>query len=334
MHNEESAQPPSVSTSTASPEPFTLVTSDGFPIKGVCWRHSATDFPTRPVVIINPATSVLCRYYFRFAGFLFRHGFDVIAYDYRGIGGSRPARLRGFDASWVDWGYLDFDAVVRYAERSFPGQPINVVAHSAGGFVLGFAKSNYLIRRIFTVGAQYAYWRDYSAHSRLRMFVKWHIAMPLLTTVFGYCPAKRLGWMEDTPKGVVREWANSRPRFEDSWRRRSAPRYRDKQALVQQFTAVTAPILAVGITDDEFGTVPAIERLLAYFDQSPRIHLRISPQSIQEPQIGHFGFFNSRFEHKLWPVVLEWLTAGRIPAGFSRIQTLFAPKPVLAASPS
>jgi pimeloyl-ACP methyl ester carboxylesterase len=50
-----------------------------------------------PVVISNPANAVRCRYYFRLAAFLCQRGFDVIAYDYRGIGGSRPepARLRG-----------------------------------------------------------------------------------------------------------------------------------------------------------------------------------------------------------------------------------------------
>ena len=31
---------------------------------------------------------------------------------------------------------------------------------------------------------------------------------------------------------------------------------------------------------------------------------------------GHFGFFKSRFEQKLWQVPLEWLKSGRIPAGF------------------
>ena len=47
-----------------------------------------------------------------------------------------------------------------------------------------------------------------------------------------------------------------------------------------------------------------------------RTHLRISPHSIFEPEIGHFGFFKSRFEQKLWQVPLEWLKSGRIPAGF------------------
>ena len=298
-----------------TPEPFTLQAADGCKLKGFFWRRSEDRRDSRPVVIINPATSVRCRYYSRFAVFLFEHGFDVIAYDYRGIGESRPSTLRGFDACWIDWGRLDFDAVLRRAERSFSGQPIHVVAHSVGGFLLGLAPSNHLIRRVFTMGAQYAYWPDYTAGTKLRMVAKWHVAMPLITALFGYFPGKRLGWMEDTPKGVVRDWAFSRQRFEDTWRGRSSARYPEKHALVQQFAAVTAPTLAVSVTDDEFGTVPAVERLLAYFSHSPRTHLRISPQSIAEPAIGHFGFFNSRFEQKLWRLPLEWLKSGWVPAG-------------------
>jgi predicted alpha/beta hydrolase len=166
----------------------------------------------------------------------------------------------------------------------------------------------------------------------LRLIAKWHMVMPLATMVFGYFPAKKLGWMEDTPEGVAREWAGSRARFQHSWRAADGKRYSDKQGLVQQFSSVKAPILAVGVTDDEYGTVPAVERLLAYFDQSPRIHLRIAPESIQEPAIGHFGFFNSRFEHKLWPLPLRWLHSGRISEGVPGVQTHFPPKPGLIVS--
>ena len=305
----------SLTAPTATPESFALETADGYTLKGFRWRQVGSSSATRPVVIINPATSVCCRYYFRFAVFLFKHGFDVIAYDYRGIGESRPAALRGFDACWLDWGCLDFEAVLRHAEQSFSGQPINVVAHSVGGFVLGLAQSNHLIHRVFTMGAQYAYWRDYAVGARLRMVAKWHLAMPLITLLFGYFPGKKLGWLEDTPKGVVRDWACGRECFEDTWRGRSTARYPDQHALVQQFAAVTAPTLAVSVTDDQFGTVPAVERLLAYFSHSPRTHIRISPQSIFEPAIGHFGFFNSRFEQKLWQIPLQWLKSGRLPAG-------------------
>ena len=249
------------------------------------------------MVVINAANSVRCRYYFRFAGFLFHHGFDALVYDYRGIGESRPERLRGFRAGWFEWGGLDFDAVLRYAAREFPGQPIQVVAHSVGGYLIGLAESSRLIERIFTMGAQYAYWPDYAAGSRLRMVARWHIAMPLITAVWGYCPAKRLGWMEDTPRGVVRDWAFSRKQKED---------------LVPLAAAVRAPILAVSTTDDEFGTVPAVQRLLAYFSGSERTHLRVSPESIGERAIGHFAFFHGRFEQSLWRIPLDWLRSGEI----------------------
>ena len=264
------------------------------------------------MVIINPATSVRCRYYFRFAVYLFEHGFDVIVYDYRGIGESRPETLQGFDACWIDWGRLDFEAVLQYAGGAFPGRPVYVVAHSIGGFVLGFARSNHIIQRIFMVGAQYAYWRDYASGAKLQMLVKWHMVMPLITSVFGYFPGKRLGWLEDTPKGVVWNWVFSRRRFEETWSGRESVRYPDKSALMKQFSAITASTLAVSVTDDEFGTISAVERLLEYFVHSPRTHLRISPQSIAEASIGHFGFFNSRFENKLWPISLAWLALGQV----------------------
>jgi predicted alpha/beta hydrolase len=126
------------------PEPLALVAADGYPVNGFIWRRrdrgqGASDALVRPVAIVNAATSVRCRYYFRFAAFLFRHGWDVIVYDYRGIGESRPPTLRGFRATWLDWGRLDFEAVLSYAAREFEGRPVDVVAHSIGGFVVGLA---------------------------------------------------------------------------------------------------------------------------------------------------------------------------------------------------
>jgi len=305
-------RPVTPGTDTAAPISHTLHAADGYPIKGFVWRHLNNERAKSPVVIINPATSVRCNYYFRFAAFLFEHGFNVVTYDYRGIGGARPATLRNFQASWIDWGRLDFEAVLCYVEQSFSDQPIHVVAHSVGGLVLGFAKSNHLIRRIFTMGAQYAYWRDYAAGKKLQMLAKWHVSMPLPTISFGYFPGKRFGWLEDTPKGIVLDWILSSERLEDA-RTGSAAQHVDKKALLQRFAAVTAPTLAVSVTDDEFGTIPAVERLLAYFSQSLRTHLRISPQSIGETMIGHFGFFNARFEQKLWQLPLLWLQSGRLP---------------------
>ncbi|KGX52848.1 alpha/beta hydrolase family protein [Burkholderia pseudomallei] len=315
------------------PEPFVAPAADGFPVRGFAWRHRAPA-AGRPVTVINCATSVRCRYYFRFAAYLFSQGSDVLVYDYRGIGESRPASLDGFHATWLDWGRLDCDAVLQYAARTCAGQPVDVVAHSVGGVVLGLAASNPIVRRALTVGAQYAYWRDYAGSHRLRMLAKWHVAMPMLARVFGYVPAKRLGWMEDTPRGVALSWSRSRPRFEDAYVRAPIRETPDaRRDLVERFTRLTAPMLAIGLSDDEFGSVEAVERLLGYYTRSAVTHLRIAPEQIGVASIGHFAFFHSRFEQTLWPIALGWLKTGALaPETPGRVHRQpCAPEPARAA---
>jgi len=296
------------------PQPITFPAADGFRLQGHEWRHAHAD-PSRPVVVINPATSVASRYYHRFAAYLHAHGMDVVTYDYRGIGASRPpASLRRLPASWYDWGELDCEGALRHVLAAFPGQPLDVVAHSIGGFALGLAPSNDRVRRAFTMGSQFAYWRDYRPELRRGMLLKWHLVMPLLAVALGYVPAKRLGWMEDTPRGVALDWSTMRPGFEQSFRHRSPRGRRLATERRARFGQLRAPLLALSVTDDPFGTEPAIERLLGYFTSSPRTHLRLSPQEVDAERIGHFAFFHDRFRHSLWPIALAWLTQEALPA--------------------
>ncbi|MGE8153810.1 alpha/beta fold hydrolase [Pseudomonas vancouverensis] len=289
---------------SAPGEPFKEAAVDGFILGGFSWRHASRD-TTRAVVIINAATSVRCRHYSRFADYLFANGFDVITYDYRGIGESRPASLRGLQASWTDWGALDFEAMLKRAQREFAGQPIDVVGHSFGGCAAGLGASGHLIRRLVTVGAQFAYWRDYAPAQRWRMLAKWHVLMPLVTIIYGYFPGKRLGWLEDTPAGVVRDWSLSTSRYE----KRASGRAINGQL---PFAAVNAQTLAISLSDDPYGTIAAIERLLGYFSGSQNTHWRIEPQDIGEEEVGHFAFFRSAYQATLWPIALSWLQNGEL----------------------
>lgn len=294
---------------TSTPgEPFDEPAADGFILGGFSWQHAHPD-ATRPVVIINAATSVRCRHYSRFADYLFANGFDVIIYDYRGIGESRPASLKKLDASWTDWGAQDFEAMLKRAQREFPGQPVDVVGHSFGGCAAGLGASGHLIRHLVTVGAQFAYWRDYTPAHRWRMFGKWHLVMPLMTMFYGYFPGKRLGWLEDTPAGVVRDWCTPTSRYE----KRPSGRALHAKTGSLPFANVTAKTLAISISDDPYGTIPAIERLLGYFTASTNTHLRIAPEDIDEEEVGHFAFFRSAYQATLWPIALSWLQTGELP---------------------
>jgi predicted alpha/beta hydrolase len=133
--------------------------------------------------------------------------------------------------------------------------------------------------------------------------------MPLVTLICGYFPGKRLGWLEDTPAGVVRDWSTPTPRYET----RPSGRVTNASSGRLPFAAVTAKTLAISITDDPYGTIPAIERLLGYFTSSTKTHLRIAPEDIGEVEVGHFAFFRSAYQATLWPIALSWLQNGELP---------------------
>ncbi|GLS23100.1 alpha/beta hydrolase [Labrys miyagiensis] len=286
-------------------EPIAVTCQDGVVLGAHLWRAGAA---TRAgTVIVNPATGVVARYYHYYARFLCEQGFDVLTYDYRGIGRSRPADLKGCGYRWFEWGELDIEAVLRFARARDPNGFLGVVGHSIGGFLPGFAPSAPAIDRMLTMGAQYAYWPDYAPRQRAGLVLKWHVAMPLLTALCGYFPGRRLGWLEDLPAGVANEWSFRRVRMELSY-----PVARRAEILVR-FAAVKAPILAISMSDDMFGTPRAVRRALAYYTGSPSSVAELSPQTFGLDEIGHFNLFHSRHTAGFWQDTLEWLRYGRNP---------------------
>lgn len=288
-----------------SGEPVAITCDDGVVLGGHLW--TAQGDARLGSVIVNCATGVLARYYHRYARFLAGHGCDVLTYDYRGIGKSRPDRLRGCGYRWREWGTRDFEAALRFTHARRPSETIAVVGHSIGGFLPGLAPSARLIARMLTVGAQYAWCGDYAASARLRLFAKWHVAMPALTALFGYFPGRMLGWLEDLPAGVANEWSFRKPRFEDSFPAA------DRQAARDRMSAVTAPILAVSLSDDEIGTRAAVRRTLAYYTGAERILVHPTPSDFGREAVGHFALFHDSHADTFWAGTLQWLRDGRNP---------------------
>lgn len=286
-------------------KPIGIVCRDGIELGGHLWAGNGSS--PCGAVVINPATGVLARYYHPYARFLAGHGFTVLTYDYRGIGQSRPATLRGCNYRWADWGELDFAAALDFLHTHNPDDPKLVVGHSIGGFLPGFAHNAPLIDRMLTVGAQYAYWRDYAPARRLRMLLKWHVTMPLLTALFGYFPGKTLGWLEDLPAGVARDWSFRRARMELSHPGEQ------RAGVLERFDAVTAGILAIGVTDDDIGTPRAIRRALQYYRNVRSFEVALSPADLGLDRIGHFSLFHKRHATGFWLDSLLWLRDGINP---------------------
>lgn len=283
--------------------PIEIRCADGVAINGHHWRAARTD--PLGVVVMNAATGVKASYYHHYARFLSVHGFEAITFDYRGIGLSRPRELGRCGWTWRHWGERDVEAVLVLAQRS--GLPVTIVGHSIGGVLPGYAAGSVNVVRMLTMGAQYAWWRDYLPGERWRMLLKWHTVMPAVTAVLGHFPGRRLKWLEDLPDGVAYQWARSGGELES----RLPPC--ERKRILARFAAIHAPILAIGVTDDPFGTGPAISRAHAYYAGADVTKVMLTPADLAARSIGHFDLFHARHASGFWLDTLLWLRDGINP---------------------
>lgn len=143
------------------------------------------------------------------------------------------------------------------------------------------------------------------------MFVTWHLAMPVVTRIVGYFPARRFGLPEDLPAGVARDWSQRR-RPEPWWNLRRADGAPDRDRIarvIARFDAFRAEALVVSLADDPFATREATARIAALFRNCRVEERRVDPRAAALPRVGHFGFFRSRMRDSLWPIVGDFLQA-------------------------
>jgi predicted alpha/beta hydrolase len=277
-------------------EDVTLAARDGYPLAATSFVPAA---PAAAWVIVNSATAVPRTYYARFARFLAEEGFAVVTYDYRGIGGSRPRRLRGFDARMRDWAQQDAAGVMDWVDSRHSGRVL-AVGHSFGGQALGLLPRAERLAGAMVVGAQSGYWRHWPGWRGPAVAAFWHAVIPVLCGICGYYPASVLRMGADMPAGVAREWAR--------WGRR--PGYvtdADGGALRPGYSRVAFPIRSYSFSDDTLAPPRAVEALLGFY-AAARIERRaLTPRDLGVRAIGHWGFFRERFRDPLWIEAAAWL---------------------------
>jgi predicted alpha/beta hydrolase len=270
-------------------EDVTIPARDGFPLRATL---HAPRGDARAIVVVNSATGVRRGHYARFADFLARRGYTVITYDYRGIGDSRPPVLRGFRARMRTWGEDDFEGVLRWAATRAGSAKLFVVGHSVGGQLIGLAESNARIDGLVTVGSQLGDFRNWPAPARYRIAFMWYVAIPAITSAFGYLPGA-LGIGEDLPAGVAHEWAR--------WGRTEGAlvggRHHGRR---EGFARVRSPVRAYSFSDDDYAPRLAVERLHALLTNAVLERRHVQPKDVGVKAIGHFGFFRSAFRATLW----------------------------------
>jgi predicted alpha/beta hydrolase len=276
----------------------TVAARDGYPLAASAFLPAV---PVESWVIVNSATAVPRTYYARFARFLAEQGFAAVTYDYRGIGGSRPRRLRGFEARMRDWAQLDAAGVVDWLDARHGGRVL-AVGHSFGGQALGLLPRPERLAGAIVVGSQSGHWRHWPGWRAPLVAAFWHAVIPALCGVCGYYPASVLRMGVDMPAGVAREWAE--------WgRQRGYVTDADGGALRASYARVAFPIRSYSFSDDMLAPPRAAEALLGFYSGARIERRALTPRDLGVKTIGHWGFFRERFRDPLWLEAVDWLRA-------------------------
>lgn len=270
------------------------------------WFHPAgRPRAPRRVAVLHGGAGIAAAGYRHFAAFLADWGIPVLTYDYRGIGRSRPASLRGFHVTTADWVELDAAAAIAWLRVRFPDDELIGISHSIGALALAAAPNAAQQDRLAFIAPHTAYVGDYRWSYRLPMALLWHAFMPAATRLAGYFPARRFGLGEDLPADVALEWARRlSPQLRPRGDRPAAQRV---SRLLDAAASLERPALALTVRDDAFATAAGARRLLSYFPRLEVQPLVLGPDDANVPRLGHFGFFRREAGRRLWPRFLERL---------------------------
>lgn len=250
------------------------------------------------LLLINSATGVKQQLYFGFAKYLAENGFTVITYDYRGIGESKPADIKNFEASMRIWGAQDFRTVTEYVAVHYKNHQKYLLGHSVGALILGMNPDATMFDKFVFVATQDAYFRNLNFRIAMLGLFGFGLLLPMLTATLGYFPAQWFGLGESLPKGVALDW-RTLVIHRKSTGRLFAKSDGDYSDDLHQKT------LVVYAEDDTWVTMKGMERLMNKgYPNLKKQYRKIRVSESPEKEIGHVNFFRS-YNRDLWSIVLE-----------------------------
>lgn len=279
---------------------ISIACKDGVTLSGYLFLPEVT---AKGTVVISAALGVLKEFYEPFARFLTEQGYAAVTYDNRGIGESQTDLFRGHDLRMIDWGAQDLEAVLSMVVAESIAPRIFIVAHSAGGQLIGLAPLSIRLSGAVFAPASTANRSMYPLPFCFVIYLLMHVVIPVLSFGRDSFPARALGISSvNVPTGIISQWAR--------WARQKDHLFSKKFGIdTRRYSQFTFPILAYSFDDDAYSPKAAVEHLLSQYPKAGIERRRIRAAELGAGKIGHLGFFKEKMRQTLWKQTTEWLDA-------------------------
>lgn len=280
-------------------EQITIDTVDGYALAASLYRTDKNN-ALQKLAIINSGTAILRSYYESFAIFLQHQGFDVLTYDYRGVGNTVAIHQHAPEPTMLDWGLVDMNTVLDYAVVHFPGHRIVGVGHSFGGQILGIVPNCNRFDAFLGIAAQNVSIGNYPWLKPRLIASFFFYLLRMLYYVPGYLPRWVLG-SEPLGKTIIKDWA----RFS-----LNKAYLADLQGrpIRDGFESFTGRLQLCAMSDDIiFAPELTVRALGDLYLQTEAEIVVLTPKAYAVKAIDHFGYFKQSMNPQAWQEAAQWL---------------------------
>lgn len=239
----------------------------------------------RTIALIVPGMGIKQTYYKDFAYFLATQGFDVLTWDWLGIGKSASKSIKSLSVSAYDWATSHLSIVISWAKSNEYSEIIGV-GHSFGGQCFLLNEDAGSLSKLVFVASQLGTISLWEGKARFRFKSIMQVMSPL-SKLFGYFPARLLGMGENLPKNVAIEWA--------SWCKSET-----YNMQLMTFSNWTAKAIFIRIADDSYAPKVASDALFRLIPVKDKMMVVYQNNPTSQYSIGHFGYFKKSIGGELW----------------------------------
>lgn len=277
-----------------SPESFWISCKDGYQLAAQFYpaQNDKQQYP----ILICPATGITKTFYHAFAEWLSQQGYDVLSFDFRGIGQSLHGALKDSTASINDWGLLDIPAAIDALLNRTQAEKVIIIGHSAGGQLLGVNPNYSKVAKVLAIAGSTGHVKGLKGKTKLLAPIMFNVIFPISSFFKGYGATQFIGMGENLPKNVARQWAEfcSKPGY--------VMNAIGKSIFDDYHQEIQCPITSFWASDDEIATQANVEDLLRLYPNAKTRLIELNPRKYGYKQIGHMLMFKKSHQ-KLWPVL-------------------------------
>lgn len=280
-------------------ETLEISCKDGYTLSGRFYATALSKQKKYPVLIC-PATGITQHFYQDFAQWLTTQGYDVLSFDFRGIGRSLHGPLKDSQASIVNWGQLDIPAAIDALLCKSQADQVILLGHSAGGQLLGITPNHQKVAKLIAVSGSTGHIKGLTGKTKILAPIMFKLIFPLARITAGYGPTQAIGMGENLPKDVAKQWAQfcSQPGY--------AINAIGKTVFEDYHAKVNCPISVLWSSDDEIATRRNVKDLLRLYPNAKTEMIELKPQSYQHKAIGHMLMFKKSHQN-LWSTIEQQL---------------------------